>query len=483
MSDQKPNVLLICTDHWPGRLLRMAGHQQVMTPTLSQLARGGVYFPNAYSACPVCVPARRTLMTGLSPASHGLKANGGKPMPDVTTLPQAFRDAGYQATCVGKLHVFPPRSRIGFDEVILNEEGRRSPGEGDDYDIFLQDRGHTGKMFASGMCNNDYMTRPWHLPEECHPTNWATEQMCRTIRRRDPQKPGFWYLSYIQPHPPLWPLQEYLDLYRDVPVEPPVRGEWSQDDETLPWPLRNAAHRYSIGDATQAEFELAIRAFYALCTHIDHQIRVVIGTLREQQLIDNTIVVFTSDHGDMLGDHGIWAKQKFYESSANVPLIIMPAADDKRMEPGKVDNRVVELRDIMPTLLNLAGIEAPDHVEGISLASDQKREFLYGEVGYERTATRMIREDRYKLIYYPANNHVQLFDVENDRRDEHDLAGDPGLADVRKRLERLLIDSLVGDDAKWVKDGQLVGIDVPEDRPEARAGHRHLTGQRGLRYF
>jgi len=121
----------------------------------------------------------------------------------LTSLPQAFRDAGYQAHAVGKLHVYPPRDRIGFDEVQLAEEGRPHLGATDDYEIFLADRGFPGQQFAGGMNNNNYMHRPWHLPEDCHATTWATRTMCRTIKRRDPTRPSFWYLSYM---PPLcWP--------------------------------------------------------------------------------------------------------------------------------------------------------------------------------------------------------------------------------------------------------------------------------------
>ena len=120
---------------------------------------------------------------------------------------------GYQAYAVGKLHVYPQRDRIGFDDVLLGEEGRLQYGAIDDYELFLGDRGYAGQQFAHGMCNNDYLNRPWHLPEDCHVTNWSTQQMVRMIKRRDPTRPGFWYLSYCHPHPPLAPLQCYMDMY------------------------------------------------------------------------------------------------------------------------------------------------------------------------------------------------------------------------------------------------------------------------------
>ena len=218
---ERPNVLLVTADQWPGGLLGCAGHPVVQTPTIDQLTRNGVRYTRAYSESPICIPARRTLMTGADTRTHGDRVfNTVAPWPhELTSLPQAFRNAGYQAHAVGKLHVYPPRDRIGFDDVQLAEEGRPHLGAIDDYEIFLADRGFPGQQFAGGMNNNNYMHRPWHLPEECHVTTWATQTICRTIKRRDPTRPAFWYLSYTAPHPPLTPLAAYMDYYRQF--EPP----------------------------------------------------------------------------------------------------------------------------------------------------------------------------------------------------------------------------------------------------------------------
>ena len=202
-TQNKPNVLLITVDQWPGSLMGCAGHPVVMTPTLDQLAANGVRFANAYSECPVCIPARRTLMTSLSPASHGCRDNGHKPMPPVPTLAQSFRDAGYQAYAVGKMHLMNQRDRAGFDDIWVDEEGRGTGGiMQDDYELFLGDHGFPGQRFAGGMSNNQYCWRPWHLPENLHVTNWTASWMSRMIKRRDKTKPGFWYLSFSHPHPP-----------------------------------------------------------------------------------------------------------------------------------------------------------------------------------------------------------------------------------------------------------------------------------------
>ena len=477
----RPNVLLISADHWGGLLARPAGHPVVMTPTITQLARQGTWFSNAYSPAPTCIPARRSLMTGLSPRTHGDRVfKEYEPMPDVPTLAQCFRDAGYQAFAVGKLHVYPQRDRIGFDEAIVNEEGRHHLGaRGDDWEQYIADQGYAGQEYAAGHSNNEYNVRSWHLPDHLHPTNWAAREMCRAIHRRDPRKPGFWYLSFVDPHPPMWPLQSYLDLYRDVEIDMPVVGEWAQDREALPWAFQRFDGGAAMDGAPLHEIELARRAFYALITHIDHQIRVVLGTLREEGLIDNTIIAFTADHGDMLGDHGRWAKSVMYEMSTKVPLLIVPTAGDQRLAGGTVDMRLAELRDVMPTLLDLAGIDIPETVEGMSLARDAEREYVYGEHWEGDGATRMVRDSRFKLIYYAAGNLSQLFDLVEDPREMRDLSDSPAHVDVRKRLTGLLVDSLYGEDLGWVEDGQLVGLPIKEPPHTAK---RALGNQRGYRF-
>ncbi len=163
--EKRKNVLLINTDQWPRYLMGCAGHKNIMTPTLDQMARQGILFTDMYSTCPVCIPARRSLMTGTFPATHGDRVYSDRmEMPDVTTLAQAFRSEGYQAYAVGKLHVYPQRDRIGFDDVVLMEEGRYEFGNVDDYQVWLGENGYAGEEFLHCMGNNSYLTRPWHLP-------------------------------------------------------------------------------------------------------------------------------------------------------------------------------------------------------------------------------------------------------------------------------------------------------------------------------
>lgn len=457
MSQDRPNVLMICTDHWPAELLGVAGHPVIKTPGLDEIALAGTRFTNCYSECPVCIPARRSLMTGQSPRDHGDRTfSEHLPMPLGKTLPQAYRNAGYQADAVGKLHVYPQRDRIGFDSVLLDEEGRTQFGVTDDYDMFLGDRGHAGRQFEHGMSTNQYDWRPWHLSDELHVTNWATRNMARTIKRRDPTRPAFWYLGYRHPHPPLVPLQAYVDLYRDIEIDPPYIGDWAQGEETdLSFPIaafQGRAHLLSASGILEAR-----RAFYALCTHIDHQIRWLIGTLRQEGILDNTIIMFLSDHGDMLGNHGTVAKRLFYESSTNVPMIIMGTKDNPRIGDAQIDDRLMGLQDVMPTLLDMCDIEIPDSVKGQSMLRGESRDHIYGEWGEDDSACRMVRDARYKLIYYPVGNHFQMFDLQDDPQELTDLANNPAHASTFARLSSLLMSELYGSDLDWLNGEEFVG--------------------------
>ena len=471
----KPNILLVTADQWPGSLLGLAGRPDIDTPTLDQIGRNGVRFPNAHAECPICIPARRSLMTGTSPREHGdRRFQPDLPKPDLPHLADVLRHAGYQTGSVGKQHVYPARDRIGFEESILYEEGRPQLGGPDDWDIYLADRGFAGQGYAHGMSNNGYETRPWHLPEDCHPTVWQARQMCRMIQRRDPTRPHFWHLSFNFPHPPIVPLASYLSLYADRRIEPALSGDWMSD---LPPALQRIRNSWP---ALPAERLATLRrAFYAQCTLIDHQLRLVIGTLREQLLLDDTILLFTSDHGDMLGDHGFYAKRMMLRGSVSVPMLLMDTAAGARIRPGSVDTRLAGLQDVMPTLLDLAEVDCPGTCTGRSLISAPARETLYCEALEGQAAMRMITDGRWKLIWYPAGNRLQLFDEANDPGETADLGQVAALQPEVDRLSRLLAAELYGADLASVDGDRLVGIPAEPVRP---APNRDLSGQRGLHY-
>jgi len=205
----------------------------------------------------------------------------------------------------------------------------------------------------------------------------------------------------------------------------------------------------------------------------------VIGTLREEALLDDTIICFTSDHGDMLGNHNLWAKRLFYENSVNVPLILLGAATESRVGYNIVDDRLAQWRDVMPTLLDLAGIPLPDSVEGISLLGNVKREVVYGENGEDLHATRMARDLRYKLIYYATGNHRQLFDMQDDPLELHDLAPRTEYKQHLARLTQLLVQQFHGVDEEWLDGDQLVGW---PNRDYVPGPNRGMSSQRGQHF-
>jgi len=351
------------------------------------------------------------------------------------------------------------------------EEGRYDFGVVDDYQLWLGENGYTGQEFLHAMGNNSYLTRPWHLPEHTHPTSWAAFQMMKQIKRKDPTRPAFFYMSFQFPHPPLVPLETFLDFYDDAEIDMPQDGDNWQSDSTILKLLQEQTAPY-----TQKDIRRARKAFYALCTHIDYEIRNLIGTLRESSLLKDTVIVFLSDHGDTLFDHGICGKRTFYQGSANIPLLISgePVAEWR----GTVTDKLACLEDVMPTLLSLCGIEVPGTVEGIDLLS-ASRDRLFGEIGEGRKATRMATDGRYKLIYYPCGNVFQLFDIKNDPKENNDLSRDPACAGILNGLRDYLISCLHGSDLEWIRDGKLCGFEAGEYKKPADYG---LYNQRGLHW-
>ncbi len=492
VSVSRPHVMLICVDQWSALAFGCYGHRVIQTPTIDQLAQCGVRFTRAYSENPVCMPARRTLLTGTTPRTHGLHANAACAVPlPRPTMAEAFRAGGYQTVAVGKLHVkpdtglagtghAPQRVRFGFEESWLNTEGfGYECGGSDDYEMFLQDHGHGGGQFLHGLGPNSFEWRAWHLEERLHPTNWTAWTMARAIKRRDPARPFFGFLSFNHPHPPLAPPQAYLDLYRDVAPPAPYVGGWAERDETIPKEPRAWAQAFA-DNMDPARLAGLRRAYYALGTHIDHQIRMVLGTLREEGMLNNTVVLFTCDHGEMLGNHRLWVKGHPFEDSCKIPMILLGPPGDGRVRPGTTDDRLVGLRDIMATLLDLAGLPAPASCEGLSMVGAKRRATYFsahncGAMGGYRMAT----DGRFKFCFWPADSRRMLFDLETDPLEMEDLSEAPAHRAAAERLEAEVIRRLWGEDLKLVKDGRLAGGPPGEAPPMAGRG---LWGQHGLHH-
>ena len=196
--------------------------------------------------------------------------------------------------------------------------------------------------------------------------------------------------------------------------------------------------------------------------------------------MDNTVIVFTSDHGDMLFDHHLVAKRCMYENSACIPLIISGRPLLERYKDvGRVVNKLGGQADLMPTLLDICGLPEPEGLDGFSLLGDKEREYLYGEVSEGIKAARMIVDGEYKLIYYPYGNVAQLFDLKNDRKEQYDLAGKSEYREILDRMKSILTRELYAEDLNWIKDGELVGMERGVNRKKPDYG---LYNQRGYHW-
>lgn len=474
-----PNVVFISCDHLRADWCGCNGHPIVMTPQIDELAYEGINFQRAFSEVPVCVPARRIMMTGMGRYGIGMNVNrDAQPFTQGPKLAEVMTRAGYQTFASGKLHTNPQRNRIGFEDVQLNEEGRKQAGLlKDDYEAFLDDHGYGHLAYTHGLGNNEYGVRMSPLPEKFTTTHWTAEKAMEFIDRRDPTRPFFLHLSFDKPHPPITPPAEYYDLYRDVEFPAPVRGDWV--DDKLPTSVRQKQLKNNFADWKDHPLMIqqSLRGFAAMITHIDSMIGVVLGHLREHRLLDNTLVILTSDHGDHLFDHGNLAKSDFFRGATNVPFIVRPPrawAREHGFNFTQTDTATpVGLMDIMPTILDICGIPIPDSVEGQSLVplmlgeSDSFREYSCGNCG----AVYGLNDGRTKYMWFSDDDIEFLFDVQNDPHDLHDLSGDPAWQPTMTLWRERLLTWMAENDDPHVENGERRPIPVDWNLTWARASN------------
>jgi len=447
MSDSRPNILLLVTDQHRGDCLGIEGHPVQQTPHLDMLAAAGVRFRHAYAACPVCIPARRTLMTGRRPQTHGALMNYGTWL-NGPTLPGELSKAGYQAHLVGKLHLWPPRKLYGFDSADWSDKPDTNPRRGpeDDYQRFLRHEGVTAPWasMGHGIGSNNWVGRAWHMDERLHFSNWCADRAIEFVERRDPTQPFFLKVSFLHPHQPCTPPQFYYDRYMNMDLPEPFVGDWAR---VFDGPQRGMSPM----NCWRACFEPQVikqarAAYYGSINHIDDQIDRILTVLPA-----NTIVLFTADHGEMLGDHQWLRKRNAYEPSARIPLL-MYFPKSAGLSAGQVIDAPVELMDIMPTLLDAADAPIPETVEGRSMLSlirgdSDWREYVHGECSSVPTldsGMQYLTDGRRKYIWLPGPGVEQYFDLENDPNELRDLANEPGSAEEIAYWRGLLVRELEG---------------------------------------
>lgn len=461
-ATERPNILLIVSDQHRGDALGYAGHPIVQTPYLDHVAASGSHFTNAYSACPVCVPARRTLMTGATPAHHGVTMNYDTRL-DLPTMPGELARAGYQTHLCGKLHLYPIRALHGF----MSADWADSPAQWvlgryrNDYQRFLAAQGHFGpdQGYAHGMSGNGYIARPWHMEERLHFTNWVTESALGFLDRRDPTMPFFLKVSYFAPHQPCTPPAYYFDKYMQMEIPEPEVGDWARVHDAPVRGMDVNAWRISLD---RDPYRRMCAGYYGSIEHIDHQI----GRLF-RHMPANTVVIYTSDHGEMLGQHQMMRKRVPYEGSAKVPFLVkLPKRAG--IAQGRAVSAPVELMDIMPTVLDLAGVDCPETVDGRSVLplirgdATEWRDHIHGEcaaIGSLKSGMQYVTDGRRKYIYYPGRDEEQFFDLEADPREMHNLIDDPARGGEVSLWRQKLIEELADRPEGFVRDGRLVPLE------------------------
>ncbi len=450
----RPNILLIMTDQQRGDCLGIEKHPVLLTPTMDRIARQGVHFTHAYSTCPVCIPARRSLLSGQFPATHGMVGyRDGVEWDAPRTLPEILSRNGYQTYLVGRsMHQHPPRKRYGFDHMIIH-------GWESDYEEWLAKREPEGSggYYGTGVMHNDWTARPWHMPEAYHQTNWTVNLALEFLRKRDPSCPFFLVVSFLAPHPPLVPPAPYMERYLRADLPEPVVGDWSTPPENGGVGLgQDSSHVCLEGEVLRS----ARAAYYGLINHIDDQINRLLNPVTgiDRMTGNNTVVIFTSDHGEMLGDHYLWRKSVPYEPSARIPFLLR-TPERFGLKSGVRYNKPVCLEDIMPTVLAMAGIEVPDTVEGQNLlpillgTKSDGRQYLHIEFApMHHTLT----DGREKFIWFARDGREQFFHLEDDPMECHNLIDRPEEIDRISHWRSLLIKELENRSEGFTEDGKLI---------------------------
>ncbi|MEM7133996.1 MAG: sulfatase-like hydrolase/transferase [Chloroflexota bacterium] len=468
---QQPNIILIITDQQRYETIGALGYPYVDTPHLDRLVDEGVAFSQCHVTSPSCGPSRASLFTGHFPHNSGVQRNN-DPWPRLWV--QDMREAGYYCVNVGKMHADPYSGMHGFHERFVVENKQRRIAEplwsgnphvyDDEWDKALAVRGFERPEKPEYMAWPDARERQgcfeWPLPDELHPDVFVGDLALRWIDKAPEamDEPLFLQIGFPGPHPPFDPIERYAEPYleRDLKILPVTEAEMAGQPETL----KSLRARITDRKADSIDFDpLATdsqrrrqRAYYlANMTMIDEQVGRILEALEQQGILENSVVLFTSDHGDCLGDHGLVEKWNMYDSSVRVPLVVW---SPERYQGKRVVDALTQWFDIGPTILDLAGAETVAPMEAQSLLpflenrdEAAPRQYIFSEhapdlmlqnVGY----LYMVRDERYKLVDYRGMGEGQLFDLEADPNELVDLWDDAEHQEIRLRLQRALADWL-----------------------------------------
>ena len=447
LARSRPHVLLLMSDQHRGDWMGCAGQPAIRTPNLDWLAATGVRFQNAFSSTPTCTPARAALLTGMSPWKHGMLGYGRVAERYPVELPALMRAAGYFTLGIGKMHWFPQRTLHGFHQTILDESGRvETPGFRSDYRAWFASEAPHLDPDSTGIGWNDYTAAPYVLPERLHPTAWTGACAARFIEGYNRAEPFFLKVSFARPHSPYDPPQRFWDMYRGANLPPARAGRWAERFR----PRSSARNDIWHGDVGPELTRRARIGYSGSVSFVDEQIGRILEALQRRGWLEETFIVYLSDHGDMTGDHFLWRKSYAYQASARIPMIVRGPGAPR----GEVRTVPVEIRDVLPTLAAAAGGEAPQASDGQNLlAASRPWIDLEHDVCYDRANHwNALTDGRWKYIYHAVDGSEQLFD----------LASDPGELEESDNEEQLrlwrsrLTEHLAPRGEEWVRNGRLV---------------------------
>ena len=448
----RPNILLVTTDQQRYDATGLTGPTFLRTPHYDNLAREGILFRRAYADCPICVPSRVSIMTGKTVFAHGMDRNGhtSEVMGRENTLPALLGGLGYQTAAIGKMHFTPERTRHGFDEMILPS----------DYYRRMHDSGSALQPMRHGLGQNELYATMATVPESQTLTNWTAQQCLEYIRfRRDPGAPFFLWCSFSKPHPPLDPPEPYYSMYRQCDIPRCVTGDWA-DDSQAPEAFRRFRQQNSYDLLGGEVLREARSAYYGLITQIDYNLGRVLAALQDLGQLQDTLIIYTSDHGEYLGDHHAGSKVFFHDCSARIPMVLrLPQSWPDRCHGRQIDSPVC-LADILPTLLAAAGggETAPADCDGIDLAAlarGQRPPRDYLEATARPDAYLAITDGKWKYIYYPEGPFEQLFNLADDPQELRNLAHSTQHAAKRGQLYDELLRRQQRRGNGWVQEGRL----------------------------
>lgn len=485
----RPNILIFCVDQHRADHLGCAGNPVVKTPALDALARAGTRFANAYCASPACMPARATMFTGLSNRAHGVRGNGYPLNASIPTLPGLLAGAGYDTYAVGKMHLQNYHS--GGDEQMALSPSLESMKRWERGELTASTAPYYGfRKLDLVIGHGDYISgdyKTWldktapgehakyrtlwdpgdlDVDPELHYNHWIADRTIAYLeQQRDAQNPFLIWCSFPDPHFPFSAVKQWADRYRDADIRlPPSALEVNLDKE--PHTLRAIRKLETMNPALLREYTVQT---YAMISHVDEQIGRVLSTLAERGLDENTVVVFISDHGEQLGEHGGIDKAVYpYNAQAQIPFIVrLPGSTHK----GQVVGEIVSQLDLVPTLLDLARVEQPDDPNCAvatraelapllpSLPGESLRPVLEcgdapqrncalveydleRQVAFEQVQIRMLVMPDHKLTLYLPTGELLLFDRRNDPWERKNLAHDPACQGVLAAMLRQMIQEI-----------------------------------------